>query len=162
MGIFYKPPRHQQICWSAANDVKQPVPVITAKDEDRNRDRVGYQEVLRLTQQQKGYESNLETRSAHPILTDKSFTLRLEQFHEALVKAVVNIVDRWWEDRSANFPSRMPLETPVEGVLQVSDTFLLYGEEREREIFHYLCTEKLCSGFMNKAKANPCLLLRTV
>lgn len=39
--------------------------------------------------------------------------------HDALVTAVVNIVDRWWTDTDANFPARMPLEAPVEAALQV-------------------------------------------
>lgn len=120
MGSIDHSPRNQQICWSAVGDRKQPVSVITAKDEDQNRDRV-LQELYRSTPRP-GCDPSVEVLSAHPILSDTGFMRRLKEFHEALVKAVVNIVDRWWEDGTANFPSRMPLEPPVEDVLQVGDS----------------------------------------
>ena len=114
-------PRHRQIGLSATVDRKQIVPVINASKEDRARDRTTYDAVNRSTPQP-GYNPDEETISAHPILSDKSFVVQLQAFHEILIKAVVNIVDRWWEDHTAGFPSRMPLEPAAEEVLKVSDT----------------------------------------
>lgn len=125
MGSIDHSPRHQQICWSAAGDKKQPLAVITAKDEDQDQDRV-LQGLYRATPRP-GCDPSVEFLSAHPMLSDTGFMLRLKAFHEALVKAVVNIVDRWWEDGTADFPSRMPLEAPLEDILQVSDSLINKG-----------------------------------
>lgn len=111
-------PRHLQIALSATEDRKQIVPVSDASKEDRTRDRTVYDAADRSTPQP-GLDPDEQTISAHPILSDKSFVLQLQEFHKILIKAVVNIVDRWWED--ASFPSRMPLEPAAEEVLKVSD-----------------------------------------
>lgn len=119
MGSINHAPRHQQISWTAAVDTKQLVPVIQANEDEQTRDRTVFAEVD-LSTQQPGIDPLDEIISPHPILSDKSFLTKLQDFHDILVKAVVNIVDRWWED-SMDFPSRMPLETPVEDVLKVSE-----------------------------------------
>ncbi|KAL3435228.1 hypothetical protein BDV09DRAFT_185180 [Aspergillus tetrazonus] len=62
-----------------------------------------------------------EIFSPHPILTDKTFLLLMKYTHDALAKAVVSIVDRWWADTDAMFPTRMPLEAPAEAALQWID-----------------------------------------
>ncbi|KAL2818234.1 hypothetical protein BDW59DRAFT_165566 [Aspergillus cavernicola] len=120
MGSIDQAPQHLQICLSATDHMGQPLSVMLATDEDRTRDRSDYHAAFKSTPQP-GCDSSLETLSPHPILTDRSFVLRLKDFHEALVKAVVNIVERWWTDSTANLPARMPLEPPVEAVLQWID-----------------------------------------
>jgi hypothetical protein len=115
----YHSPQHQQICWSAVVDKLQLAPILTAEDEYRRRDEEAYQKVHESTPQP-GIRHDEQDISFHPMLSDKSFMICLQQFHKALVKAVVNIVDRWWEDRASDFPSRMPLEPEVEEILQVS------------------------------------------
>ncbi|KAL9607202.1 MAG: hypothetical protein Q9167_007862, partial [Letrouitia subvulpina] len=42
----------------------------------------------------------------------------LKEFHRLLDLALVNIVERWWRDKEARFPERMPLERHEEEVLQ--------------------------------------------
>ncbi|KAF7591616.1 hypothetical protein BBP40_001316 [Aspergillus hancockii] len=120
MGSLYETPRHQQICWSATGVAKQPIPVAVASEEDRYRDRTEYQAALSATPQY-GCDPSEETLSPHPILSNPEFIRGLKDFHEALVKAVVDIVDRWWQDSDANFPARMPLEPSVEQVLHWVD-----------------------------------------
>lgn len=108
--------------------------MISAKDEDKIRDRKAYQNVYQSTLIP-GFDPGEETVSAHPILSDKAFIARLQRFHEALVRAVANIVERWWEDDASDFPSKMPLEPPVEDVLQVSGSF--FPDGRVEKIFPF-------------------------
>lgn len=120
--------QHQQVCWSAAVDKKQLVSILTAKDDDKSRDEVAYQKVCAATPQP-GIDPDSQDISLYPMLSDESFVIGLQQFHEALVKAITSIVDRWWEDSTSDFPSRMPLEPQVEEVLQVSHSPTLCARE---------------------------------
>jgi len=56
--------------------------------------------------------------NTHPMILPRYFLDKLERFHGALNLALVNIIDRWWSDEYAGFPSRMPLDHRVEKVLQ--------------------------------------------
>lgn len=125
---------HQQICWSATHN--QAVPVLNATTQDQYRDQIVYQEINRLTPQP-GCDPSEESISPHPVLSDTSFMLQLQRFHDILVKAVVNVVERWWEDEIAGLPLRMPLEGSVEEVLQVSiPTYILYEKGRTQNSVH--------------------------
>lgn len=119
MGSVCFPPRHQQVCWSAVLDQKQPVSALDATDEDKRRDEMAFQKVDQSTPQP-GLHPNEQDISVYPMLSDKDFLRQLREFHQALTKAIVNIVERWWDDSIAGFPSRMPLEPRVEEVLKVS------------------------------------------
>jgi hypothetical protein len=55
----------------------------------------------------------------HPILVSDQFIMDLQQFHDALASALNNIVQRWFTDKEAAFPARMPLEPHEEELLQV-------------------------------------------
>ncbi|KAJ6185719.1 hypothetical protein N7519_007020 [Penicillium mononematosum] len=57
----------------------------------------------------------------HPALLPWQFVKELETFNEALAIALNNIVERWWRDKEADLPSRMPLEAHVEELLQWVD-----------------------------------------
>lgn len=118
MGSVYQP-RHQQVCYSAILDKKQPVPVSDATEVDKKQDEVVYEKVDQSTPQL-GIDPNQQDISAFPMLSDKGFLAQLQEFHEALVKAIVNIVERWWDDSVSDFPSRMPLEPQAEEILKVS------------------------------------------
>ncbi|KAK1149716.1 hypothetical protein N8T08_005270 [Aspergillus melleus] len=120
MGSIPNRPNHEQVCWSVIDATGQPMPAIEANKEDRNHEAETYRNLTPHINQP-GYSPRHETLSPHPILTDKKFILDLEYFHGALVKAVVDIVDRWWTDTDADFPTRMPLEAPVEAALQWLD-----------------------------------------
>jgi hypothetical protein len=114
------PPNHQQICWSVTDANGYPVPTIDAPKSNRSSEAEAYRRLIPLIHAP-GYNPKEETLSPHPVLTNKSFLMRMRHTHDALVKAVVNIVDRWWTDTDANFPARLPLEKHVEEVLHVGD-----------------------------------------
>ncbi|PLB46460.1 hypothetical protein P170DRAFT_498328 [Aspergillus steynii IBT 23096] len=120
MGSLYNTPHHQQVCWSVTDSEGQQIRAIEASEKDRSNEAETYHKVISLLHQP-GYDPKNETLSPHPILTDKGFITGLEYFHDTLVRAVVNIVDRWWIDTDANFPARMPLEASVEAALQWID-----------------------------------------
>ncbi|KAI1455547.1 hypothetical protein F4805DRAFT_435909 [Annulohypoxylon moriforme] len=53
-----------------------------------------------------------------PILVDKHHQQQLSRLHEALAIAITDIVGRWWTDKEAGFPKRMPLKKEEEDHLQ--------------------------------------------
>ncbi|KAL3295987.1 hypothetical protein RB213_011420 [Colletotrichum asianum] len=53
-----------------------------------------------------------------PILVSKSHQQQMEYLHEALVISIIDIVQRWWTDKGACFPKRMPLEPEEEELLR--------------------------------------------
>ncbi|KAL3467836.1 hypothetical protein BJX64DRAFT_273817 [Aspergillus heterothallicus] len=114
------PPNHQQICWSVTDAIGHPVPTIDGPKSDRSSEAEAYRRLVPLLHPP-GYNAKEETLSPHPVLTDKSFLMRMRHTHDALVKSVVNIVDRWWTDTDANFPARLPLEKHVEEVLHICE-----------------------------------------
>ncbi|KAK7413980.1 hypothetical protein QQX98_007163 [Neonectria punicea] len=62
-----------------------------------------------------------------PILIGNCHQQQLEDLHEALTAAISDIVQRWWTDRDARFPARMPLEKEEEKLLQWLETQVLCG-----------------------------------
>ncbi|KAJ5641479.1 hypothetical protein N7490_005479 [Penicillium lividum] len=59
--------------------------------------------------------------SPRPILVTKEHQEQLSEVHDALTVAVSDIVDRWWTDKEARFPERMPLEKKEEELLRWLD-----------------------------------------
>ncbi|KAJ5753304.1 hypothetical protein N7520_010221, partial [Penicillium odoratum] len=57
----------------------------------------------------------------HPMRMNTQHTNSLKELHEALVIAINHIVERWWKDEEAAFPTRMPLEEHEERLLQWID-----------------------------------------
>lgn len=57
----------------------------------------------------------------YPILMNNSHQSQLQNLNTTLVKAITDIVTRWWTDASARFPERMPLQPMEEKLLRVSD-----------------------------------------
>ncbi|KAM3436717.1 hypothetical protein NHJ13734_004959 [Beauveria thailandica] len=56
-----------------------------------------------------------------PILISESHCRQLKDLHGALTAAINDIVSRWWKDKAANFPARMPLQEEEEQLLQWLD-----------------------------------------
>lgn len=56
-----------------------------------------------------------------PILVSKYHQQQMEDLHEAMRVAIVDIVQRWWTDDDACFPDRMPLEEIEEELLKVRE-----------------------------------------
>lgn len=57
-----------------------------------------------------------------PILISKIHQQQLQNLHEALTIAINDIVSRWWTDRDARFPERMPLLKNEEDLLRASSS----------------------------------------
>ncbi|KAJ5765668.1 hypothetical protein N7520_005227 [Penicillium odoratum] len=57
--------------------------------------------------------------SPRPILVVKEHQEQLSELNAALTAAVSDIVDRWWTEKEARFPERMPLEKKEEELLRV-------------------------------------------
>ncbi|KAJ6187249.1 hypothetical protein N7519_002157, partial [Penicillium mononematosum] len=58
----------------------------------------------------------------YPILVNSKHQVQLENLNKALVKAITNIVSRWWTDTTARFPERMPLQPLEEKLLRWLET----------------------------------------
>lgn len=56
-----------------------------------------------------------------PILIQPFHQRMVTELHEALTTAITDIVQRWWSDKEANFPGRMPLVPGEEQLLKVSE-----------------------------------------
>ncbi|KAL8893584.1 MAG: hypothetical protein Q9192_005124 [Flavoplaca navasiana] len=54
----------------------------------------------------------------HPIIVPQSQLIRLEKVHQLLSSAITNIIERWFSDDEARFPTRMPLEPLEEDTLK--------------------------------------------
>ncbi|KAE8375736.1 hypothetical protein BDV26DRAFT_299493 [Aspergillus bertholletiae] len=64
------------------------------------------------------YHGSNEASCPRPILITTKHQQQLEQLHNALITAIVDIVKRWWSDQDARFPERMPLTGDEEALLQ--------------------------------------------
>ncbi|ESZ90463.1 hypothetical protein SBOR_9157 [Sclerotinia borealis F-4128] len=59
-----------------------------------------------------------QTACPRPIFIHKRHQQRLRDLHDALTAAITDIVERWWTDKDARFPDRMPLKKQEEDLLQ--------------------------------------------
>ncbi|UKZ68390.1 uncharacterized protein TrAtP1_009429 [Trichoderma atroviride] len=57
-------------------------------------------------------------KTTYHIYIHPTLIARFDQIQSALGKATTNIIERWFSDKKADFPSRMPLEKHEEGVLR--------------------------------------------
>jgi hypothetical protein len=63
-----------------------------------------------------------------PILVNLRHEMMLRELNTALTLSLTDIVDRWWSDKAAKFPQRMPLELIEEGLLKVREQpFLVFS-----------------------------------
>lgn len=58
-------------------------------------------------------------KTTYHIYMDSTLIARFDQIQSAVGKAVTNIIERWFSDKEADFPSRMPIEKHEEDVLKV-------------------------------------------
>lgn len=116
MGSVLNLKRHQQVCCSATAHQRQIVPVSDATYEEKLSDEAAYSEIDQ-SNPQPGVGAGDQDIAIYPMLSERTFLRQLRDFHEALVTAIVNIVDRWWDDES--LPARMPLEPRAEEILKV-------------------------------------------
>ncbi|OAA76710.1 hypothetical protein LEL_06394 [Akanthomyces lecanii RCEF 1005] len=85
-----------------------------------------------------------------PILMYKRHHNQLVLFHESIVIAIADIVKRWFADKDARFPERMPLLKDEEELLQWLDTQV---EQDDKDDENFRLTEinaRFCfNGFMH-------------
>lgn len=120
MTVFSVSSRPLQLCLNASKRAGTLVSASDASYEDRKRAQEAYYAVL---YQYTGGPANLPYEPRYmtpdPILISHRFLAELRRFHEALAIALNNIVQRWFTDKEAAFPTRMPLEPHEEDLLQV-------------------------------------------
>ncbi|UKZ69091.1 uncharacterized protein TrAtP1_010104 [Trichoderma atroviride] len=66
-----------------------------------------------------------------PILVNLRHETMLRELNTALTLSLTDIVDRWWSDKAAKFPQRMPLEPIEEGLLKYVQRALSPYKERK-------------------------------
>ncbi|KAF5702799.1 hypothetical protein FGLOB1_9385 [Fusarium globosum] len=62
-----------------------------------------------------------------PVLVGRHHQQQLKNLHETLTAAITDVVQRWWSDRDAKFPERMPLEAKEEELLQWIEGQVIIG-----------------------------------
>ncbi|KAH7311377.1 hypothetical protein B0I35DRAFT_488698 [Stachybotrys elegans] len=73
------------------------------------------------------YHGSYQTSCPRPILIDEHHVQQMEDLHQALTTAIVDIVQRWWADDVANLPQRMPLQPDEEKHLKWIEGQVLLG-----------------------------------
>ncbi|KNG91646.1 hypothetical protein ANOM_000200 [Aspergillus nomiae NRRL 13137] len=74
--------------------------------------------ILGLCPEHLWYHGSNAALCPRPILITNEHQRQLEQLHNALTTAIVDIVKRWWTDLDARFPERMPLMKNEEDLLR--------------------------------------------
>lgn len=119
------PSQPLQVCLSASQKRGMPVAVLDASYEDRRHaEEVYYPVIFQYTGGPAHLPYELRYMTAHPLLISDRFLVDLRLFHEALAIALSNIVQRWFTDKEAAFPTRMPLEPHEEDLLKVLSSIL--------------------------------------
>ncbi|KAL0943351.1 uncharacterized protein CTRU02_201237 [Colletotrichum truncatum] len=85
------------------------------------------EELLKFCPADLWHDGSYSAGCPRPILLNKYHQKHLEELHEALTIAIVDIVQRWWTDKSARFPERMPLEAEEEELLKWIESQVLAG-----------------------------------
>ncbi|KAJ5253430.1 hypothetical protein N7505_012093 [Penicillium chrysogenum] len=65
---------------------------------------------------------SLDASCPYPVLTTQRHDNDMRNLHLALKSAIEDIIKRWWTDREARFPLRMPLESEEEDLLRWLDS----------------------------------------
>ncbi len=108
----------RQISLSLSHHADKLVAAAVADKEKRKEDMLTMQESL--LNSSSGWLSEVYLRACpYPILIPRSKLHGLRNLHKILSIAITNIVERWWTDKEAHFPERMPLEKHEEEVLRV-------------------------------------------
>lgn len=119
MGSITENIQMMQVCLGASRALGSPIaPTDTQEDHLRASEHAYYSALLQTAKEHE-LPSPLGSFCPHPSLVPRKFLDDLEYFHEAFAAALTNIVQRWFADSAANFPSRMPLEPLERQLLEV-------------------------------------------
>lgn len=119
-----RPPKNDLRCICAVTSGRDQVKISAPADVDPNT-RKCLGDALH-TSMEKICPADTWTGSCHmsscpyPVLVNQKHQSQLQKLNKALVTAITDIVSRWWTDRSARFPERMPLQPMEEKLLCVS------------------------------------------
>ncbi|KAI3587978.1 hypothetical protein IWW34DRAFT_797944 [Fusarium oxysporum f. sp. albedinis] len=72
-------------------------------------------------------KASYTTGCPRPVLVGQYHQQQLKDLHEALTAAITDVVQRWWSDKDARFPERMPLEDKEEELLQWIEGQVMIG-----------------------------------
>ncbi|KPM41505.1 hypothetical protein AK830_g5103 [Neonectria ditissima] len=114
-GLWKKSPWLRQVSLLVTKDAEVLVPPEKADANARIMENEVVQEAFRRHVAPYGQlPRDVRQLNAHPTVLPMKFLKNLERFREALALALDSIIDRWWTDEEADFPSRMPLEPRVD------------------------------------------------
>lgn len=121
MGSILENTQMRQVCLQYSHTVGSPVSPTSTKDEHlKSSEETYYSTLLQAVRGEHEPPVSLSAFCAHSILLPERFLTDLKCFHEAFAAALTNIVQRWFADSAADFPSRMPLEPHEQQLLEVT------------------------------------------
>ncbi|KAF5641773.1 multidrug transporter [Fusarium tjaetaba] len=85
------------------------------------------EKLLKLCPANLWHKASYTAGCPRPVLVGQHHQRQLKDLHEALTAAITDVVQRWWSDRDARFPERMPLEAKEEELLQWIESQVLVG-----------------------------------
>ncbi|KAB8074914.1 hypothetical protein BDV29DRAFT_201133 [Aspergillus leporis] len=98
----------------------------------------------------------------YPLLVSQDQVLHLGKFNDALTHAIDSIVERWWTDREAAFPQRMPLGSVEEDLLRwvqkASEEKLVRRFDIRKGVWH----PDFLLGSSNQLKSNGYMIIEHV
>ncbi|OJJ29768.1 hypothetical protein ASPWEDRAFT_121712 [Aspergillus wentii DTO 134E9] len=114
-----QPETIQQICLASTKSAKSPVsPKSTPSEIQRQQFEKFNSHFAAISQGAKKYPNGFHRVPPYPLLVSQSLVERMKRLHEALSIALTDVVERWWTDEKAAFPSRMPVEGEEEEILR--------------------------------------------
>lgn len=120
MGSISESVQMTQVCLEASQALGSPVPPTDAQEDHlRSSEHAYHTALLQTTKGEHELPSPLTSFCPHPALVPQQFLSDLRYFHEAFAAALTNIVQRWFADSAADFPSRMPLNLLEQQLLEV-------------------------------------------
>jgi hypothetical protein len=112
------PPALQQISLSLSVERGAIAPATATNQARRQRD---LETVRQCVQQRLGGPLPFNLHERHPpfnVCITNAFASQVKDIHTLLDRSLIDIVERWFGDEDAGFPSRMPLEKHEEDLLR--------------------------------------------
>ena len=116
-----EPPALQQISVSLSVERGAIAPAALTSPDRRGKD---LQSVRNAVLEEHGGPIAANLHERHPpfnICISERFVSHVREIHRLLDRALVDIVERWFSDKDADFPNRMPLEKHEEDLLRWID-----------------------------------------
>ncbi|KAH8885485.1 hypothetical protein GQ53DRAFT_659813 [Thozetella sp. PMI_491] len=114
-------PRLQQVQLGLGPGNFQPIETYKRQSKAYVEEHTRHQaSLLRLCPAHAWYHGSFRQDCPRPILISEYHQTLLNNLHESLNAALTDIVQRWWTDREARLPERMPLEETEEDLLRAN------------------------------------------